>query len=152
MPTPVAVCARGQIRPWRIVMPDPISEYAEYLVVARDGITRLYLYQGGRLQDPGTVAVVRDPSGGGAQTLARWLNRVRHAVQSWLRGIDVVDPGTSPRSTAANPSYEAAPPRSRPVGALRVPEQSSPPLGRDAGAVRSPSGQSGDHRRARDVA
>jgi hypothetical protein len=126
-------------------MPDPISEYAEYLVVARGGITRLYLYQGGRLQDPGTVAVVRAPSGGAAQTLARRLNRVRHAVPSWLRGIDVVDAEESMRD-------EARPPRPLPVGHHRLPEQSSPPLGRDAGKARSLASESGDHKRERDVA
>jgi hypothetical protein len=60
-------------------MPDPISECAEYLVVARGGSTQLYLSQRGRLQDPGTVAVVRVRPRA-TQALTGWLSWVRQRV------------------------------------------------------------------------
>ena len=62
-------------------MPDPIFEGAEYVLLARRGETGLFLVQGGRLQDPGTVAVIEARPSGGASAVARWLTR---AVTTWL--------------------------------------------------------------------
>ena len=46
-------------------MPDPIFDSAEYVLIERRGETGLFLVQRGRLQDPGTVAVIhRLPSSG----------------------------------------------------------------------------------------
>jgi hypothetical protein len=62
-------------------MPDPIFEGAEYVLLARRGETGLFLVQQGRMQDPGTVAVIDARPSSGASAVARWLTR---AVTTWL--------------------------------------------------------------------
>jgi hypothetical protein len=62
-------------------MPDPIFEGAEYVLLARRGETGLFLVQRGRLQDPGTVAVLDARPSSGAGAVGRWLTR---AVTTWL--------------------------------------------------------------------
>jgi hypothetical protein len=142
---------RGGIRRTRrIGVPDPVSEYAEYLVIARGGITKVYLSQRGRLQDPGTVAVICAPPLGAKQTVGRWLSRIRRTVMAWLRGVDVeAEMAPLPATAATSPLAGAA---------SGVPEPSQRAPGRDTGALRSRSrgshepAQPGDGGRARDVA
>ena len=135
---PMAWRPRGRIgRTPRIAMPDPVSEYAEYFVVARGGITKLFLSQRGRLQDPGTVTVVCAPRLGPKQAVARWLSRIRRTVMAWLSGVGV--------ETEARPRHAAAAPTPLAGVVSGVPQQSHRTPGRDAPA------QSGRGERAKDV-
>jgi hypothetical protein len=60
-------------------MPDPVSETAEYVVMARPGLTTVYLSQHGRFQDPGAVAVICERPIGVMEAVTRWLSGFRHA-------------------------------------------------------------------------
>ena len=61
-------------------MPDPVSERAEYVVIARQGLAKLYLFQRGQWQDPGSVAVTCAHPRGAMQAVTRLLDRIRRAV------------------------------------------------------------------------
>jgi hypothetical protein len=63
-------------------MPDPVSERAEYVVMARRGIAKLYLFQRGQWLDPGPVAVNCARPFGAVQAVTRWLGRIRRAVMN----------------------------------------------------------------------
>lgn len=82
-------------------MPDPIFEGAEYVLLARRGEIGLFLVQQGRLQDPGTVAVIHTRPSSNARAVARWLTR---AVTTWLAAIGTGG-GIAPHHLAASASH-----------------------------------------------
>ena len=73
-------------------MADPVSERAEYVVLARQGVAKLYLFQRGEWQDPGPVAVNCARALGVTQAITRWLGRVRRVVMDGDPRVDVPGP------------------------------------------------------------
>lgn len=67
-------------------MPDPVSEHAEYVVLARRGVAKLYLFQRGQWLDPGAVAVTSARPLGAKRAVTRWLGWIRRVVMDRLPG------------------------------------------------------------------
>jgi hypothetical protein len=133
-------------------MPDPVSEYAEYVVIVRRGIAKLYLCQRGQWQDPGAVAVTCARPLGAKQAVTRWLGRIRRVVMDRLPRMG--------DEAEVSSRYAVAPSRQVPGADAGESEQSpwAPgrtlrPCGRAGAAAtgrHSPSAEEPDYARVRD--
>jgi hypothetical protein len=133
-------------------MPDPVSEYAEYVVIARRGIAKLYLCQRGQWQDPGAVAVTCARPLGAKQAVTRWLGRIRRVVMDRLpRMGDEAE--VSSRYAVAPARQVPGPTPVSPSNPRGHRDETLRPCGRAGAAAtgrHSPSAEEPDYARVRD--